>query len=248
MLPADWFIPQNVALAFSERMGGVSQPPFDSLNLGDHVGDAPQAVAQNRHLLCEQLGLIAEPVWLNQVHGTEVIDLDGLTPEVLSPAADKLDADASICSSPQHVCVVMTADCLPVLICDRAGTQVAAVHAGWRGLCNGIIEAAIARFKAPAAELCLYLGPCIGAEAFEVGAEVRQAFIEQDPQTQDFFTPRGDKYLGDLQGIARYRAAKQGVIQIFSLDACTYQLSERFFSYRRESVTGRMASLIWLKK
>ncbi|MCG9697756.1 peptidoglycan editing factor PgeF [Shewanella sp. Isolate11] len=239
MLPADWQIPDGVKLAFSERTSGVSQPPFDSLNLGEHVGDDPQAVLQNRRLLSLQLGLTSEPAWLTQVHGIDIVDLD---------SDDNRTADGSVCRSTDHVCVVMTADCLPVLICDKQATQVAAVHAGWRGLCSGIIEAAVASFNAPADELYVYLGPCIGADAFEVGSEVRQAFVSQHPQTSQYFIPQGDKYFGDLQGIACYRTQALGVQHIYQLPHCTYRLSERYFSYRRDSVTGRMASLIWLEK
>ncbi len=236
---ADWFIPEGVKLAFSQRTGGVSQPPYNSLNLGTHVGDDILAVKQNRQLLSQQLGLSAEPAWLEQVHGTEIVNLD---------FDDNRVADGSICRTAEHVCAVMTADCLPVLICDKAATQVAAVHAGWRGLCNGIVEAAIKQFDAPVECLYIYLGPCIGANAFEVGAEVRHAFIEQHVQTDDYFVARGDKYLGDLQGIARYRLTQLGVQHIYQLPHCTYTLNEHYFSYRRESVTGRMASLIWLEK
>ncbi len=243
MYPADWFIPKGVKLAFSQRTGGVSQPPFDSLNLGAHVGDDILAVEQNRQRLSEQLGLTAQPAWLEQVHGTEIVDLD-----VALNVEHSRVADGSLCRTANHVCTVMTADCLPVLICDQAATQVAAVHAGWRGLCNGIVEAAINQFDAPIESLHVYLGPCIGADAFEVGAEVRQAFVDLHPQTSRYFVPHNDKYLGDLQGIARYRLERLGVQHIYQQPYCTYTLSEHYFSYRRESVTGRMASLIWLEK
>ncbi|MCG9720516.1 peptidoglycan editing factor PgeF [Shewanella sp. Isolate7] len=238
MLPQDWFIPPGVKLAFSQRQGGVSLSPFDSLNLGDHVGDDPELVRQNRLLAAKALGMSAEPAWLQQVHGIELVNLDQDVNRT---------ADGSFCRSGEHVCVVMTADCLPVLICDRAATQVAAVHAGWRGLCNGIVEAAIAEFDAPAEELLLYLGPCIGPDAFEVGGEVRAQFIAQHAETADFFKPSADRFLADLQGIARYRAERLGVGGVYQLPHCTYSLSADYFSYRREAKTGRMASFIWLE-
>ncbi|WP_110457495.1 peptidoglycan editing factor PgeF [Shewanella algidipiscicola] len=239
MLPSDWLIPKGVKLAFTQRQGGVSQPPFDSLNLGTHVGDSLTDVMQNRAIIRSALALPCEPAWLEQVHGAKVVDLDNDQQRV---------ADGSFCQSTNHVCAVLTADCLPVLICDKQATQVAAVHAGWRGLCDGIIEAAIAQFDAPADQLLVYLGPCIGATAFEVGDDVRQQFIAKHLQTTLFFSPRGHKYMGDLQGIARYRIEQAGVARLFCLPDCTYTLKQRYFSYRRESVTGRMASLIWLEK
>ncbi|QYJ92968.1 peptidoglycan editing factor PgeF [Shewanella spartinae] len=239
MLPQDWFIPPGVKLAFSRRQGGVSQAPFDSLNLGDHVGDDPEHVRQNRLLAAQALGMSGKPAWLQQVHGIELVNLDLDTNRV---------ADGSFSRSGEHTCVVMTADCLPVLICDRSATQVAAVHAGWRGLCNGIVEAAIAEFDAPAKELLIYLGPCIGPKAFEVGAEVRAQFIAQHAETDAFFTSRDDKFLADLQGIARYRAERLGIASVFQLPHCTYSMSADYFSYRREAKTGRMASFIWLEK
>ncbi|WP_428637264.1 peptidoglycan editing factor PgeF [Shewanella sp.] len=239
MIPDDWFIPPGVKLAFSQRSGGVSLPPFDSLNLGDHVGDDPECVRLNRLRIGHSLGLSSAPAWLEQVHGTEVIDLDVDANRV---------ADGSLCRSGEHVCVVMTADCLPVLICDRGATQVAAVHAGWRGLCQGIVESAIAQFDAPADELLVYLGPCIGPDAFEVGGEVRAQFMAQHIDTAAFFKANKDKYLADLQGIARYRAERLGVAAVYQLPHCTYSLSVDYFSYRRDGKTGRMASFIWLEK
>lgn len=239
MSQADWFIPKGVKLAFTERTGGISQPPFDSLNLGTHVGDQLPLVLKNRQRLLQQFSLSSEPAWLEQVHGIEVVDLD---------TDSNRTADASFCRTTNHTCVVMTADCLPVLICDKSATQVAAVHAGWRGLCDGIIEKIVSLFDAAPNELCVYLGPCIGANAFEVGAEVRQLFIDKHPQSEPFFIPHADKYLADLQGMARYRTQLMGVNNIYNLPHCTFELKDRYFSYRREPVTGRMASLIWLEK
>ncbi|WP_226684125.1 peptidoglycan editing factor PgeF [Shewanella indica] len=235
MYGCHWALPANVRIAMTQRHGGVSLPPFDSLNLGLHVGDISASVQANRALLVKRLVLPSEPAWLEQVHGTEVVDLARDSQRI---------ADGSYSDSKAHVAVVMTADCLPVLLCDSAGTQVAALHAGWRGLCNGVIEAGIARFR-PGSELIACLGPAIGKTAFEVGGEVRAAFCNKDPKADNCFVAKGDKFLGDLQGLARLRLQQAGVRQIYALDACTYS-NKDYFSYRRDGRTGRMASLIWL--
>ncbi len=235
MYGCHWPLPANVRIAMTQRHGGVSLPPFDSLNLGLHVGDISASVQANRALLAQRLALPSEPAWLEQVHGTEVVDLARDSQRI---------ADGSYSDSKAHVAVVMTADCLPVLLCDSAGTQVAALHAGWRGLCNGVIEAGIARFH-PGSELIACLGPAIGKTAFEVGAEVRAAFCDKDPKADNCFVAKGDKFLGDLQGLARLRLQRAGVRQVYALDICTYN-NKDYFSYRRDGRTGRMASLIWL--
>lgn len=187
MLLHDWPVPDNVAIAMTDRHGGVSLAPYDSLNLGLHVGDAPQQVLANRGMLAKQLCLATEPVWLEQVHGTQVVDLVDIVPINLAQNAQSenvalqdsppLVADASYTDLAGRVCVVMTADCLPVLLCNQHGTEVAAAHAGWRGLCDGVIEASVAKFASKPSELIAYLGPAIGPETFEVGAEVRAAFM-----------------------------------------------------------------------
>lgn len=184
MLKHDWPIPENVAIAITNRFGGVSVSPFDSLNLGLHVGDKPQDVLTNRAILSQQFALPAEPTWLEQVHGTNIVELQTL-------AADSAltFADGSYSNQFGHVCAVMTADCLPILLCNQQGTEVAAVHAGWRGLCEGVIEQALAMFQSPAATLIAYFGPAIGPSAFEVGSEVRDAFISKDPQASKCFVP-----------------------------------------------------------
>ncbi|MCE9788299.1 peptidoglycan editing factor PgeF [Shewanella chilikensis] len=235
MYDCHWPLPVNVRIAMTQRHGGVSLPPFDSLNLGLHVGDISASVQANRALLAKRLALPSEPAWLEQVHGTEVVDLARDSQRV---------ADGSYSDSKAHVAVVMTADCLPVLLCDSAGTQVAALHAGWRGLCDGVIEAGIACFR-PGSELIACLGPAIGKTAFEVGTEVRAAFCDKDPKADNCFVAKGDKFLGDLQGLARLRLQQAGVRQVYALDACTYS-NKDYFSYRRDGRTGRMASLIWL--
>jgi len=239
LLQADWPAPAAVRTLLTTRQGGVSQPPYDSFNLGTHVGDQPEAVAANR----EQLRLLLpdEPAWLNQVHGTNVVDAAEIGETLL-------DADASFSRQPGKVCVVMTADCLPVLLCDDAGSVVAAAHAGWRGLCDGVLEAAVSATAVAPATLMAWLGPAIGPDAFEVGAEVRAAFIACDPAAAAAFTDIGEgKYLADIYQLARQRLAAAGVSRVYGGDYCTVIERERFFSYRRDGVTGRMASLIWLQ-
>nr|WP_280925677.1 peptidoglycan editing factor PgeF [Shewanella septentrionalis] len=227
----------------TNRHGGVSVYPYDSLNLGLHVGDAVQQVMANRELLCKQLALAAKPVWLEQVHGTHVLNLDTLS---LAQAEDTPIADASYSRTASQVCAVMTADCLPVLLCNQAGTEVAAAHAGWRGLCDGVIEATAAQFSSPMDELIAYLGPAIGPQKFEVGVEVKHAFCGLHPQGAACFIPSGDKYLADIIGLAKLRLSLLGIKHIYSADICTVSDTD-YFSYRRDKVTGRMASLIWLK-
>ncbi|WP_417763841.1 peptidoglycan editing factor PgeF [Shewanella sp.] len=239
MIPADWCIPQGVNIAFTDRHGGISKAPYDSLNLGDHVGDSPFAVQQNRQLLAQQLALPAEPQWLTQVHGIDVVDVDVDT---------RRHADGSFTQQAKQVLAIMTADCLPVLLCDASGKQLAALHAGWRGLCHGVLEAGVAKFTA-GSELYAYLGPAIGPNAFEVGAEVRDAFINNAPAAQNCFVAvagtSGAKYLANLVALAKLRLQAAGVQHIYALEHCTFTLATAYFSYRRESTTGRMASLIW---
>jgi len=237
----DWPAPKNVHALQTNRDRGVSQAPYDSLNLGSHVKDNPLHVAQNRQLLSQYLP--SEPVWLNQVHGINVID-----------AADTScvpDADASFTTRKNVVCVTMTADCLPVLLCDTAGTVVASVHAGWRSLCDGVIEATVAKLPVESNQLMAWLGPAIGPQAFEVGSEVRAQFIAKDPQAKLAFKPHGDKWLGDIYLIATQRLNKLGITQIYggqenNQQFCTYTDKEKFFSFRRDGDTGRMATMIWL--
>lgn len=234
----DWPAPSSVKSLQTTRNGGVSVAPWDSFNLGDHVGDAPLAVARNRMLLGSLLP--SEPVWLKQVHGTVVIDT-----EVAGCGAPQ--ADACISRHRGAVCVVMTADCLPVLLCDEQGSVVGAVHAGWRGLCDGVIEQAVAAMDVPPASLMAWLGPAIGPYAFEVGDEVRAAFIARQPQADSAFVPHAPgKWLADLCRLARLRLEALGVTRIYGGGRCTYSDRERFFSYRRDGVTGRMGSFIWI--
>ncbi len=252
MVP-NWPAPAGVRAVCSTRLGGVSAPPFDSLNLGDHVGDAVGDVAQNRARLQEALGVRA--VFLNQVHGTQILELGADTP-------DGLSADASCTRTRAIACTVMVADCLPILLCDVQGTQVAAVHAGWRGLAGvdgiGVLDQAVERFRPlalveyvqSAIELIAWLGPCIGPQAFEVGADVRDAFIRVTPQAMACFEPLpGGKWLADLPALARQRLRQLGVTQVFGNDSslpwCTAGNPLRFFSHRRDRVSGRQAACIW---
>lgn len=235
----DWPAPANVSAVCSSRVGGCSEGAYASFNLGAHVADVPHKVAANR-LRYQQMALMpAPPVWLNQVHGTDVIRLTATT-------ANGCNADAAVSAERGLVATVMTADCLPLLLCDAGGTQVAAIHAGWRGLCNGVIENTLAHFAKPD-EVLVYLGPSISQRAFEVGPEVRAAFIAQMPEAAQAFIAGNDgKWLADLYLLARQRLARCGVQQIYGGNYCTYQQPERFFSYRRDGQTGRMASSVWL--
>lgn len=235
----DWPLPAGVKACSTTRHGGISLSPYHSLNLGTHVGDEAQAVARNRETLVAGAGLPQMPAWLEQVHGTRVVRLEGETP------AD-LRADAVYSNVPGQVCAVMTADCLPVLFCSQAGDEVAAAHAGWRGLCNGVLEQTLATFIAEPGSISAWLGPAIGPRQFEVGPEVRSAFIAVDSAAVAAFTPLGDKFLADIYLLARQRLRCAGVDLIYGGDRCTVSENSHFFSYRRDGITGRMASLIWL--
>lgn len=236
LVPA-WPAPTNVRALQTLRTGGCSPAPWNSFNLGSHVGDSPALVAANRTMLRERLP--AEPLWLQQVHGIAAVNADF--------EANLQDADAAIAHQPDRVCAVMTADCLPVLLCDRAGTVVAAAHAGWRGLAAGVLEATIKKMDVPASELLAWLGPAIGPKCFEVGDEVRASFVDKDPDAAlAFVATSPGKWLADIYTLARQRLQAAGVNSISGGDFCTFTEAERFFSYRRDGVTGRMASLIWL--
>ncbi len=237
----DWPAPASVRAAMTTRKGGHSASPFHSLNLAEHVDDDPATVARNRVVLSERLELSSEPRWLQQVHGCDVAEVgDGNCGN---------SADAATTAIPGQVCVVMTADCLPLLLCNRTGTRVAAVHAGWRGLVDGVIEAALARFSEPGNELLAWMGPAIGPERFEVGDEVRARFIAVNPADEAAFTARGTgKWLADIYALARTRLHGANCGYIGGGDYCTVSDSERFFSYRRDGITGRMASLIWIEQ
>ena len=220
------------------RAGGFSAPPFDSFNLAGHVGDDPGVVERNRRLLRRALNLPKDPVWLNQVHGTRVIDA--------ASASGAEDADAAWTDREGVVCAVMTADCLPVFFSALDGSSLAVAHAGWRGLAAGVLEAALAAMPAPPDQVICWLGPAIGPEAFEVGPEVRNAFVENNSDAASAFSPgSADKWLADIYQLAAIRLRAAGVSAVHGGGFCTWSEPERFFSYRRNARTGRMASLIW---
>lgn len=240
LLKPDWILPAGVHSFSTTRNGGASHAPYHSLNLGDHVGDDARLVLENRQRLSHQLGLTQEIIWLEQVHGTKVLSLETTRPI-------NCRADGSYSRISGQVCAIMTADCLPVLFCSVKGDEVAAAHAGWRGLQCGVLEQMLAHFMARPADIMAWLGPAIGPKQFEVGPEVRQVFIDKDPDTQCAFRARGDKYLADIYMLARQRLQSMGVAQVYGGDYCTVSQPELFFSYRRDKNTGRMASLIWFE-
>jgi purine-nucleoside/S-methyl-5'-thioadenosine phosphorylase / adenosine deaminase len=239
IIQPDWPAPSQISAFTTTRYGGVSQPPYDSLNLGLHVGDDPIAVNTNRKRLRKAASLPSEPLWLEQVHGTEVITANNWRPGI--------EADAIYSQRTNQVCAVMTADCLPVLFTDITGTQVAATHAGWRGLLNGILETTVSQFSGQPGEIMAWLGPAIGPQQFEVGTDVFGAFLSKSPQAEEAFKPVGEAhYLADIYQLARQRLKKLGINAIYGGQHCTVSENERFFSYRRDRNTGRMASLIWI--
>ena len=244
-----WGAPPTVHAAFTLRAGGVSVAPFDSLNLGVHVGDDPVAVAENRRRVGEALALPAAPLWLEQVHGADVFDTDRAGVESALAAAAPLPprADAIIVRRPGVVCCIQVADCLPVLLAARDGSVIAAAHAGWRGLAAGVLENAVGAMTRPAAELVAWLGPAIGPTKFEVGAQVREAFVSRDLAAAQAFAPneRG-RWMCDLRLLAQLRLAALGVPAVDCDRSCTATDPQRFFSHRRDGNSGRMAALIWL--
>lgn len=237
---AEWPAPANVKTLVSTRNGGVSQAPYSSLNVGGHVGDRPENVARNREIV--QAAVPVPPAYLNQTHSSIVLpaaDVPGSTPE----------ADASFDRTGRAACAVMTADCLPVLLCDRAGTVVAAAHAGWRGLAGGILQNTVAAMQGDPGEIMAYLGPAIGPDAFEVGEDVREAFCHLHSAAENAFEGiGGGKYLADIYTLARQILRREGVNLIYGGTHCTVLERDTFFSYRRDGQTGRMVSMIWLEK
>ena len=234
-----WPAPPGVRALQTLRSGGCSVAPWDSFNLGDHVGDASECVAANRAQLCQLVP--APPLWLHQVHGNVAVNAEN--------GIDFVAADASFTRRQGVVCAVMTADCLPVLFCNRAGNVVAAAHAGWRGLLAGVLEQTVSSMAVPPEDLLAWLGPAIGPACFEVGEEVRVAFLRESAETETAFVARGrGKWLADIYQLARQRLKRCGVFAISGGDACTVNEKAHYFSYRRDGVTGRMASLIWLEE
>lgn len=243
-MPPEFLIPEwpasaRVRAACTLRAGGASSAPFDSLNLGAHVGDDPAAVAENRRRVAAALALPAEPLWLEQVHGTAVAEA--------GTASARTVADAVLARSAGEVAVIQVADCMPVLFADRAGTAVAAAHAGWRGLAAGVLEATVRALALPPERLLAWLGPAIGPEHFEVGGEVRAAFVAKNPAAERGFSAneRG-RWQCDLGELARQRLAALGISAVYGGSWCTFADRDRFFSYRRDGRCGRMGALIWL--
>jgi len=236
----DWQAPANVHALVTTRAGGVSRGAFASLNLGFRAGDERGAVEENRGRLAALLP--GAPRWLRQMHGTIVVDADALASGVEPP-----EADAAVARKPGTVCAVLVADCMPVLLADDEGSVVGAAHAGWRGLSGGVIEATVAAMRAPASRVRAWLGPAIGPRAYEIGDEVRDAFLARDKQAATVFLPtRPGHWLLDLYAVARQRLEACGVRRVSGGEWCTHSEPQRFYSFRRDGVTGRMAALIWL--
>lgn len=236
----EWPAPPNVRALATTRQGGFSKGSYAGLNLGLGSGDEREAVDANRALLMRAAALPGPPCWLHQVHGRRVVPAATAT-----TATTK--ADGCVAERPGRVCAVLTADCLPVLFCDRAGTRVAAAHAGWRGLAAGVLEATVEALGSPGRSLLAWLGPAIGPSAYEVGTEVRAAFLATDPEAAAAFVPSpGGRWLADLYLLARQRLNRAGVESVFGGHWCTFSDARRFYSHRRDGRSGRMASLIWL--
>ena len=228
------------------RSGGVSAAPYASLNLGGHVGDAPEAVAQNRRTLAAAAGLPSEPAWLAQIHGVEVVDLDAVRHQGTSGLPPP--ADSAFTRRVGRVCAILTADCLPILLAADSGDLVAAAHAGWRGLAGGVIEATVRALGVEPARLMAWLGPAIGPQHFEVGPEVRDALLQGDLGAQEAFVPNArGRFMADLAALARRRLVSLGVDRIYGGGHCTFSDGVRYFSHRRDGITGRQATLIWLE-
>ncbi|HKE44380.1 MAG TPA: peptidoglycan editing factor PgeF [Steroidobacteraceae bacterium] len=241
LLVPKWPVPAKVHAISTLRRGGVSVAPYDTFNLGADVGDEADAVAENRRRLGEQLGLEVEPRWLRQVHGARVVRVDEIHGE-------RPEADASVASAPDEICAILTADCMPVLFARTDGSRVAAAHAGWRGLAAGVLEATIAALDAPPREIAAWLGPAIGPDHFEVGPEVREAFLRIDPAAATAFraNARG-RWMCDLYRLAHQHLNRAGIDAIFGGGRCTFAERTEFFSYRRDAKCGRMATLIWIE-
>jgi YfiH family protein len=237
-LVPDWPAPANVRAFVTTRAGGVSEGEYASMNLGYASGDVAERVTRNREIVG---GLLpGAPRWLRQVHGTGVLDLDATPPE-------ETTADAVVTGTPRRVAEVLTADCMPLFLCDASGRRVGVAHAGWRGMAAGVIEAAVAALRVAPAEVIAWMGPTIGPDAFEVGPEVREAFLRDDPGADAAFrSHRPGKYMADLYALARRRLARAGVASVHGGGFCTYHEPQRFFSYRRVAASGRMGSFIWL--
>ena len=239
LIVPNWPAAKQIKAFASTRCDGFSTGVYQGLNLGTHVGDELAKVEQNRQWLTEQTNMPSAPVWLNQTHSTVV-------EEVNAPTRQVLNADGVFTSATNVVCSAMTADCLPVLLTNVQGTQVAAVHAGWRGLASGIVENAVEKFDG---EVMAWIGPAIGAQVFEVGKDVVDAFVSVEAKAMAAFTPRKQegKWLADMNQLVTQRLQRAGVNQVYYSELCTFEDAERFYSYRRDGVTGRQATFIWIE-
>ncbi len=237
----DWPLPNSVSAVSTTRNLGYSKAPYHQFNLATHVDDDSDSVKKNRQLLIEQANLPEAPRWLTQPHSDKVIHSNDWH--------SSIEADACFTDQANHVCVIMTADCLPLLVCNQQGTEVAAIHAGWRGLANGIIANTLSKFSDKPTELLVWLGPAIGPKAFEVGQDVFDIFTQRDPQSAlAFESTEADHYLADIYLLAKQQLSEFAITQVYGGDRCTFNEPDRFFSYRRDGETGRMASMIWLNK
>tara|TARA_R110002050_G_scaffold9504_1_gene32898 strand:- start:40096 stop:40839 length:744 start_codon:yes stop_codon:yes gene_type:complete len=235
----DWPAPKTIKALSTTRQGGFSLPPYDGFNLGTHVGDNPNTVIKNRDYLIDIAQLPESPRWLNQIHGTRVINSHDWQ--------FNIDADAIVSEEKDQLCTIMTADCLPLLLCNKQGTAVAAIHAGWRGLAAGIIEKTIAELRCAPQDILVWLGPAIGPNQFEVGHDVYQTFTHYSAEARQAFQQTdATHYLADIYFLARQRLSALGIHAVFGGDLCTASDQHHFFSYRRDDITGRMASMIWI--
>lgn len=233
---ASWPAPKNISALCTTRVSGFSQAPFDSFNLAQHVGDNETNVARNRQLLQEQLNIPAEPVWLNQTHSIHCV----------IPENDaNRDADAAITQSRLHPLAILTADCLPITLCSKQGTEIAAIHAGWRGLFNGIVENTVSKMTSSSKDLMAWIGPAICQNCYEIGVEVYDSFTGKYPQSQSAFIPRNGKWLANLPQIAELVLNSQGIHAVYQSGLCTYESENELYSYRKQAITGRIATLIW---
>jgi YfiH family protein len=245
LINPEWPVPARVAALTTTRVGGVSNPPWDTFNLGSHVGDIAESVHENRALLARAAGFQEQNVaWLRQVHGVDVVEVTHQN------VNDCPEADASFTREPGLVCAILSADCLPVVMCDQEGSLVGAAHAGWRSLCGGVLENLIAGMNVPEHKLVAWIGPAIGPDKFEVGPEVRDAFITHHSDAHEAFTGDGARpghYMADIFKLARQRLEASGVEAVFGGGLCTVADERRFYSYRRDGQTGRMATLVWMR-
>jgi purine-nucleoside/S-methyl-5'-thioadenosine phosphorylase / adenosine deaminase len=236
---ADWPAPKRIRAGTSIRIGGHSKIPFNNLNLAQHVGDDPVDVKKNRNTLVNHLELRSEPTWLNQAHSSHIISID--TPP------ENRKADGSFTTKQNNICAVLTADCVPVLFCNKAGTKIAAIHAGWRGICNGIIENAIKTFS-DSETILAWIGPCISSKYYEVGKDVYESCLNHSSLLKSAFDQTNiDHWHCDLAKIVKIILENAGIGAIYECNLCTYKMDELFFSYRRENNTGRTASMIWME-